>query len=37
MEIGFATPDQATTVSNMVFAFGIGSIPQIGKKVTKPN
>lgn len=35
MEIGFATPDQATTVSNMIFAFGIGSIPQIGKKVPK--
>lgn len=35
MEIGFATPDRATTVSNVVFAFGIGSIPQIGKEVTK--
>lgn len=35
MKIGFATPDQATTVSNMVFAFGIGSILRTGKNVTK--
>lgn len=35
MKIGFATPDQATTVSNMVFAVGIGSILWTGKKVTK--
>lgn len=35
MKIGFATPDQATTVSNVVFAFSIGSILRTGKKVTK--
>lgn len=37
MEIRFATLDQATTISNMVFAFGIGSILHVGKEVTKPN
>lgn len=35
MEIRFATLDQATTISNMVFAFGIGSILHTGKEVTK--
>lgn len=35
MEIGFATLDQATTLSNMVFAFGIGSILHISKELTK--
>lgn len=35
MEKRPATADQTTIVSNMVFAFVIGSILQIGKKVTE--